>query len=111
MGEIMADKKVKPFDEALFGELYQIFYDMGINPTNTQRERLRNNAERLAKLINNQNRLVTISLLNRVQNRVVEAFSAIEKKLEHTLNEIKKSSIPKKKEVKGDKAWDLSSEE
>lgn len=68
----------KPFEEAVFDKLYQIFYSCGVAPNVKQQEALRKSGKDFAELIQREATLKAIEMLEKVQERVLEAIQGIE---------------------------------
>jgi len=72
-------KERKPFEEALYTDLYQCFSSVGITPSIPQLEALRTATTKLAKLLETESKLTAIRLVERMQNKISEAFEELQK--------------------------------
>jgi len=72
-------KEKKPFDESLYTDLYQCFSSVGITPSIQQLDALRKASTKLAKTIETESKLTAIRLIERMQNKISEAFEELQK--------------------------------
>lgn len=72
----------KSFEEELFSEFYTIFRVAGVGLTVTQMDRLREACVRLSSIIEAQNKLAVIDKIEKVQQRILEAFKSAESRID-----------------------------
>lgn len=86
------EKKDRPFEEALYTKLYQLFSSIGIGLSVPQLESLKDRSRELAALISSEATKRAIEMLNTIRQEVLSAVSEIERKVDnvrHVDNRIK----------------------
>lgn len=92
----MDEKKIRPFEEVLFTEIYQLFKSAGYVGTSSQIERNREAVKKVCQTIERYVRMQTIDQIKPFQGAIVEAFKKVEEELDNKMN---KSGRRRKKKV------------
>lgn len=83
------EKKDRPFEEALYTKLYQLFSSIGISLNVPQLELLKDRSKELAELISREATKRSIEMLNNIKQEVLGAVAEIEKKVNKVDNSVK----------------------
>lgn len=75
------EKKDRPFEEALYTKLYQLFSSIGIALNVPQLELLKDRSKEVAELISREATKRAIEMLNNIKQEVLGAVAEIEKKV------------------------------
>ena len=91
----MADKK--PFEDQIFNSFYSMFKSIGITPSIPQMEALRDQSKRLSVTIDAHIRLQVIEKVEALQQAIVPAFRAMERRIDEELGATKSVPTPPKR--------------